>query len=256
MFTLQAASIEAMLSQAGMPIEQANAISNGFGNCMQRLNHRGTVEFDGPFITRGDVNHYGDVNFNPRGTARFKSNVDFSKATFVAPIPYQATPPLQVKLTSGVARATEGGIYVWKATAKLLRWSPDDLDYLVLGDEFDVYEINRRFRHAMEDDTGAIAWDFYRKVPYLYEMNTPSVRHVTLDADLARDANVSGVDIDTGQAIARINGRTVPTGEKIEMDTPRVVIQWFPFADSSTGAAHDGDGVWRPIGSDTCTVTA
>lgn len=165
-------------------------------------------------------------------------------------LPPELRPPYRVILTSDVIRESAG---VYKATVRPYKWN--GTEDMATGFSFEVFETERKWRHALEGDCGEIAYHPIRNVHYLKDLNTPLIRYVTLDEPLARDAHVSGVDVDTGQAIEWIAGTYVKADYQAPT-TGRHIIKWFPFADAAGGAAHDGDGVWRWAGMDDCLEEA
>ena len=170
-------------------------------------------------------------------------------------LPHKLRPPRLAVLTTGFTRTVVGGVPTYTAKAKDIIWNGSTRPGDVNASPEIVYEFLRKFRHCLTGDVVTLAWEPKQGIYHIVDSPAPFVRWVTLDAPLKRDLYVSGVDMNTTQAIGRIYGRMVPTGFQVK-STARVEITWDPLADAAGGAAHDGDGVWIASVSDDCLEAA
>lgn len=184
------------------------------------------------------------VNENP---ASYFDNSIVTDGTPVA----RYLPPLKIQLVEDLGETTDG-----LAAAMLLLWDDDLEEYDVIGDPFPVYDLFGKWAHALDGDRGYLGWDQERGVLYMLDMDSPTERAVTLDADLESGDGpsdyVSAVDDDTGQAIAKVFGKFVMATKKIPATSNAVSIRWYPKKDNGDGTF----GRWRAVVSQECLVDA
>lgn len=221
----------------------AKSVSDLIGNPGARLNHDPRIinNLIDKTTIGGDVTNIYRLTTTRRGTG-----IDwfFNEGSGTGDRVLRWSSPPRVRLQANMAANS--------VSVKIIsRISGVDTEVGSAGTAYDVF---KRWAHAMTGDEGLLGYDEDGGIPFLYGLNTSDSRYVTLDADLASGdtTHVSGVDINTTQAIPKIYGTFVLATRNIPSATAKVGIRWYGEFDNGDGTY----GKWCAVDTDKCSVAA